>query len=85
MNLLYFNLYYYFFIWYCFSMICSVLWFSFPGLMQILSTRTSRRFFIMRLTPEMEKMIYFLCSEVKFGTQKRYQEWFQRQVSPIAS
>ena len=25
-------------------------------------------------------MIYFLCSEVKFGTQKRYQEWFQRQV-----
>ncbi|KAG7161495.1 Integrator complex subunit 3-like [Homarus americanus] len=52
---------------------------SFTGILQLLQTRTSRRFFVVRLTPEMEKKILFLCSDVKFGMQKRYQEWFQRQ------
>ncbi|XP_018019760.1 integrator complex subunit 3 [Hyalella azteca] len=52
---------------------------NFPGLSQLMSTRTSRRFFVVRLTPEMERMIHYLCSEVKFGMQKRYQDWFQRQ------
>lgn len=47
----------------------------------MMGTRTSRRFLVVRLTPEMEKMIVFLCSDVKFGMQKRYQDWFQRQVS----
>ncbi|KAB7497165.1 Integrator complex subunit 3-like protein [Armadillidium nasatum] len=27
----------------------------------------------------MEKKMVFLCTDVKFGNQKRYQEWFQRQ------
>ncbi|KAK8749550.1 hypothetical protein OTU49_015426 [Cherax quadricarinatus] len=52
---------------------------SFTGILQLLQTRTSRRFFVVRLTPEMEKKIVFLCTDVKFGMQKRYQEWFQRQ------
>lgn len=50
------------------------------GILQLLQTRTSRRFFVVRLTPEMEKKMVFLCTDVKFGNQKRYQEWFQRQV-----
>lgn len=52
---------------------------GFTGILQLLQTRTSRRFFVVRLTPEMEKKIVFLCTDVKFGMQKRYQEWFQRQ------
>ncbi|CAL4137794.1 unnamed protein product, partial [Meganyctiphanes norvegica] len=51
---------------------------NFTGLQQLLQSRTSRRFFVQRLTPEMEKKMVFLCTDVKFGTQKRYQEWFQR-------
>ena len=50
------------------------------GILQLLQTRTSRRFFVVRLTPEMEKKMVFLCTDVKFGMQKRYQEWFQKQV-----
>ena len=53
----------------------------FSGILQLLQTRTSRRFFVVRLTPEMEKKMVFLCTDVKFGTQKRYQEWFQKQVN----
>lgn len=52
---------------------------GFTGILQLLQTRTSRRFFVVRLTPEMEKKMVFLCTDVKFGMQKRYQEWFQRQ------
>uniref|UniRef100_A0A2P2I620 SOSS complex subunit A homolog n=1 Tax=Hirondellea gigas TaxID=1518452 RepID=A0A2P2I620_9CRUS len=52
---------------------------NFQGMTQLLSTRTSRRFLVVRLTPEMEKMIVYLTADVKFGMQKRYQDWFQRQ------
>lgn len=52
---------------------------NFTGVMQLLSMRTSRRFLQSRLTPDMEKKIAFLTSQVKFGNQKRYQDWFQRQ------
>ncbi|XP_066967974.1 integrator complex subunit 3 [Macrobrachium rosenbergii] len=52
---------------------------SFTGVLQLLQMRTSRRFFVVRLTPEMEKKMVFLCTDVKFGMQKRYQEWFQKQ------
>lgn len=34
-----------------------------------------------RLTPEMEKKIFFLTNNTKFGMHKRYQEWFQHKVS----
>ncbi|KAF0295626.1 Integrator complex subunit 3 [Amphibalanus amphitrite] len=52
---------------------------QFGGLLQLMQTRTSRRFLQCRLTPDMEKKLVFLTSQVRFGMQKRYQEWFQRQ------
>lgn len=45
-----------------------------------LTSRTSRKYLQSRLTPDMEKKISFLTTQVRFGMQKRYQEWFQRQV-----
>ncbi|KAI5722742.1 hypothetical protein M8J76_012937 [Diaphorina citri] len=52
---------------------------KFTGILQILQTRTSRRFLQSRLTPEMERKLVFLTSNVKFGLQKRYQDWFTKQ------
>lgn len=52
---------------------------SFNGILQLLQTRTSRRFLQSRLTPEMERKLVFLTSQVRFGNHKRYQDWFQRQ------
>lgn len=43
----------------------------------MLQTRTSRRFLQCRLTPDMERKLIFLTNSVKFGNQKRYQDWFQ--------
>ena len=58
-----------------------VLFFICLGVLSILQTRTSRRFLQSRLTPDMEQKLVFLTSNVRFGNHKRYQEWFQRQVS----
>ncbi|XP_044740759.1 integrator complex subunit 3 [Chrysoperla carnea] len=52
---------------------------SFSGVLQLLQTRTSRRFLQSRLTPDMERKLVFLTSQVRFGNHKRYQDWFQRQ------
>jgi len=52
---------------------------QFQGVLQLMQSRTSRRFLQCRLTPDMEKKILHLTSFVKFGQQKRYQDWFQRQ------
>ncbi|KAJ9597651.1 hypothetical protein L9F63_011485, partial [Diploptera punctata] len=52
---------------------------TFTGVLQLLQTRTSRRFLQSRLTPDMETKLVFLTSSVRFGYHKRYQEWFQRQ------
>lgn len=52
---------------------------NFTGVLQFLQTRTSRRFLQSRLTPDMERKLVFLTSQVRFGYHKRYQEWFQRQ------
>lgn len=52
---------------------------TFTGILQLLQNRTSRRFLQSRLTPEMEKKLVFLTSQVRFGNHKRYQDWFQRQ------
>lgn len=52
---------------------------AFTGILQLLQTRTSRRFLQSRLTPEMERKLVFLTSQVRFGNHKRYQDWFQRQ------
>ncbi|KAJ7365820.1 Integrator complex subunit 3 [Desmophyllum pertusum] len=52
---------------------------QFTGIGQLLYTRTSRKFLASRLHPEMENKILFLTSKVRFGQQKRYQDWFQKQ------
>uniref|UniRef100_A0A8D8V715 SOSS complex subunit A homolog n=1 Tax=Cacopsylla melanoneura TaxID=428564 RepID=A0A8D8V715_9HEMI len=52
---------------------------KFTGILQILQTRTSRRFLQSRLTPDMERKLVFLTSNVKFGLQKRFQDWFTKQ------
>ncbi|XP_070541758.1 integrator complex subunit 3-like isoform X2 [Ptychodera flava] len=52
---------------------------QYTGILQLLNQRTSRKFLLSRLTPDMEAKVVFLTSKVKFGQQKRYQEWFQRQ------
>lgn len=49
------------------------------GILQLMQTRTSRRYILSRLTPDMERKISWLFGSVKLGQQKRYQEWFQRQ------
>lgn len=50
---------------------------TFNGIWHLLQIRTSRRFFQCRLTPEVERKFHYLVSSVKFGNQKRYQDWFQ--------
>ncbi|KAF7280888.1 hypothetical protein GWI33_005436 [Rhynchophorus ferrugineus] len=52
---------------------------NFTGILQLLQNRTSRKFLLSRLTPEMERKLVFLTSQVRFGNHKRYQDWFQRQ------
>ena len=51
---------------------------TFTGVAQVMTTRTSRRFLQSRITPDMEKKLIFLTSQVRFGNHKRYQEWFQK-------
>ena len=51
---------------------------SFTGVVQVMNTRTSRRFLQSRITPDMEKKLVFLTSQVRFGNHKKYQEWFQK-------
>lgn len=51
------------------------------GLPQLLNTRTSRKFLASRMTIDMENKLAFLALKVKFGLQKRYQDWFFRQVN----
>ncbi|XP_075922994.1 integrator complex subunit 3 isoform X3 [Petromyzon marinus] len=52
---------------------------QFTGILQLLQMRTSRKFLACRLTPDMETKLLFMMSKVRFGQQKRYQDWFQRQ------
>lgn len=50
---------------------------TFSGVWQMLSIRTSRRFLQCRVTPDVERKMHFFTSSVKFGSHKRYQDWFQ--------
>ncbi|XP_050400889.1 integrator complex subunit 3 [Patella vulgata] len=52
---------------------------QFTGLVQLFQIRTSRKYLVSRLTPDMENKLVFLITKVKFGQHKRYQDWFQRQ------
>lgn len=51
---------------------------GFLDISQLYSTRTSKWYFLLRVTPEMESQLRFLLTHVKFGGQKRYQVWFAK-------
>uniref|UniRef100_A0A3P8WPK8 Integrator complex subunit 3 n=1 Tax=Cynoglossus semilaevis TaxID=244447 RepID=A0A3P8WPK8_CYNSE len=57
---------------------------QFTGVLQLLTARTSRKFLACRLTPDMETKLLFMTSRVRFGQQKRYQDWFQKQYLSTA-
>ncbi|KAJ4907105.1 embryo defective 2739 [Raphanus sativus] len=43
---------------------------------QIYQLKTSSRYFLLRITPEMETQLRFLLGNVKLGSHKRHQMWF---------
>ncbi|GMH00004.1 hypothetical protein Nepgr_001843 [Nepenthes gracilis] len=49
---------------------------EFSDLSNVYSLRTSSRYFLLRITPEMETQLRFLLTHVKLGSQKRHQAWF---------
>ncbi|XP_031277160.1 integrator complex subunit 3 homolog [Pistacia vera] len=51
---------------------------GFSDLSQLDHLRTSSRYFLLRITPEMENQLRFLLTHVKLGRQKRYQVWFTK-------
>ncbi|KAI6653672.1 Integrator complex subunit 3 isoform X2 [Oopsacas minuta] len=52
---------------------------SFTGVYQLLCSPTDKHYVSLRITPDMDNKLKFLADKVRFGQQKRYQEWFQRQ------
>ncbi|XP_020547673.1 integrator complex subunit 3 isoform X3 [Sesamum indicum] len=56
---------------------------GFVDISQMYGTRTSRWYFLLRITPEMESQLRFLLTRVKFGSQKRYQVWFARKFLAV--
>lgn len=51
---------------------------GFEDVSQLYRERTSSRYFLLRITPEMESQLRFLLTHVKLGSQKRHQAWFMR-------
>ncbi|KAK6247637.1 hypothetical protein QUC31_019202 [Theobroma cacao] len=51
---------------------------GFSDISQLYCTRTSSRYFLLRITPEMETHLRFLLTHVMLGSQKRYQTWFAK-------
>lgn len=51
---------------------------GFSDISQLYHLRTSSRYFLTRITPEMETQLRFLLTHVKLGSQKRYQAWFAK-------
>ncbi|XP_077218042.1 embryo defective 2739 [Tasmannia lanceolata] len=51
---------------------------EFLDISQLYHSRTSSRYFLLRVTPEMETNLRFLLTHVKWGNQKRYQVWFSK-------
>lgn len=55
--------------------------FKSPGFLDISQfyyTRTSSRYFLLRISQEMEAQLRFLMTNVKLGSQNRYQLWFAK-------
>ncbi|GAB4835268.1 hypothetical protein Ancab_000177 [Ancistrocladus abbreviatus] len=51
---------------------------EFSDVSLIYRVRTSSRYHLLRVTPEMESQLRFLLTYVKLGSQKRHQAWFSR-------
>lgn len=51
---------------------------GFEGVSKIYCTRTSSRYVLLRISPEMETQLRFLMTHVKLGHQKRHQLWFAK-------
>ncbi|KAI7755028.1 hypothetical protein M8C21_030962 [Ambrosia artemisiifolia] len=51
---------------------------------QLYRTRTCSRYFLLRITPEMETHLRFLLTQVKLGSQTRYQIWFGRKFLNVS-
>ncbi|XP_026379994.1 integrator complex subunit 3-like isoform X2 [Papaver somniferum] len=51
---------------------------EFSDISQLYCLRTSSRYFLVRISPEMETQLRFLLTHVRWRHQKRYQEWFAR-------
>ncbi|KAI3870853.1 hypothetical protein MKX03_013744 [Papaver bracteatum] len=54
---------------------------EFLDISQLYCLRTSSRYFLLRISPEMETQLRFLLTYVRWGLQKHYQEWFARKFS----
>lgn len=51
---------------------------GFSDVSQLYCSRTSSRYFLLRITPDMETQLRFLLMHVKLGSQKRHQLWFAK-------
>ncbi|KAL2941963.1 Integrator complex subunit 3-like protein [Bienertia sinuspersici] len=51
---------------------------EFSDISHIYGMRTSSRYFLLRIPPEMETQLRFLLTHVKMGSQRRHQIWFAR-------
>ncbi|KAF5736372.1 hypothetical protein HS088_TW14G00514 [Tripterygium wilfordii] len=51
---------------------------QFSDISELYRLRTSSRYSLLRITPEMETQLRFLLTHVKLGSQRRYQEWFAK-------
>lgn len=50
----------------------------FSDISHLYKLKTSSRYFLLRVNPEMETKLRFLLTHVKLGNQRRYQIWFAR-------
>ncbi|KAJ7942844.1 integrator complex subunit 3-like [Quillaja saponaria] len=51
---------------------------GFSDILLLYRSRTSSRYILLRITPEMEAQLRFLLTYVKLGGQKRHQTWFAK-------
>lgn len=57
---------------------------EFLDISQLYRVRTPSKYFLLRITPEMESQLRFLLTYVKFGSQRRYQVWFAKKFLFVA-
>ncbi|KZV33979.1 integrator complex subunit 3-like [Dorcoceras hygrometricum] len=56
---------------------------GFVDISQIYSIRTPSKYFLLRITPEMESQLRFLLTNVKLGGHKRHQIWFVKKFLAV--